>query len=260
MEILHREMQVLARAIHFPNLSAAAQNIGLSQPQLSRTIKKLEESLDITLLDRSAKRKSGWLPMAFQLTETFQQTIRKLSHDLENLQMGHTLTHLRVGALEGLSDFATRFCTRMFENLKISVVELDIFDITELETSFESEKFDIIFTFREIGKKKYRYSVVLGYQDLNRKGSGKIEVVSPFEYEKSFSRPKQRAKKQFLISNSLTVRKNWIENQNGVGVIPSSVKPPKSNYAKSEVPVMVIGSELLTPTQWEKIAHETIAL
>ncbi len=260
MDILHNEMQVLARAIHYPNLSVAAQNIGLSQPQLSRTIKKLEESLDLTLLDRSAKRKSGWLPMAFQLAEVFQQTVRKMTHDLESLQMGQTLTHLRVGALEGLSDFATRFCDRLFQNLKIAVVELDIFDITELETLFNSEKFDVIFTFREIGKKKYRYSVILGYQDLTRKGSGKIEVVSPFEYEKSFSRPKQRAKKQFLISNSLTVRKGWIENQNGVGVIPSAVKPPKSNYAKTEAPVMVIGSELLTPTQWEKISRETIAL
>ncbi|OQW54543.1 MAG: hypothetical protein A4S09_17445 [Proteobacteria bacterium SG_bin7] len=260
MQILHNEMEVLAKAIHYPNLSAAAQNIGLSQPQISRIIKRLEEALDITLLDRSTKRKSGWLPMAFQLAEIFQQTVRKLTHDLENLQTGHALTHLRVGTLEGLSDFATRFCSRMFENLKISVLELDIFDITELETLFESEKFDVIFTFREIGKKKYRYSVVLGYQDLTRKGSGNVEVVSPFEYEKSFSRPKQRIKRQFLISNSLTVRRNWIEKQNGVGIIPSTVKPPKSDYTKTEVPVMVIGSELLTPTQWDKISRETIAL
>lgn len=260
MEILHNEMEVLAKAIHFANLSAAAQNIGLSQPQLSRTIKKLEETLDLTLLDRTAKRKSGWLPMAFQLAEVFQQTQRKLSLDIENLQMGHTLTHLRVGTLEGLSELATHFCNRLFDNLKISVVELDVFDIMGLESLFESEKFDVIFTFREIGRKKYRYSVLLGYQDLTRKGSGNIEVVSPFEYEKTFSKPRHRAKKQFLISNSLTVRKQWIENQNGIGIIPSPVKPPKANYAKTEVPVMVIGSELLTPTQWEKISKETIAL
>jgi LysR family transcriptional regulator, transcriptional activator for aaeXAB operon len=212
------------------------------------------------LLDRTTKRKSGWLPSAFQLAEVFQQTQRKLSLDIENLQMGQAFTHLRIGALEGLSELAIRFCHRLFDKLKISVIELDVFDIMEMESLFESQKFDVIFTFREIGKKKYRYSVILGYQELTRRGSGSVEVVSPFEYEKSYGKPKQRSKKQFLISNSLNIRKTWIESKSGAGIVPSEVRPPKNSYAKGEVPVLVIGSELLTPNQWQKIAHETFAL
>ncbi len=260
MEILHNELQVLSKAIHFANLSAAAQNIGLSQPQLSRTIKKLEESLSLTLLDRATKRKSGWLPAAFHLCEVFQQTQRKLLFDIESLQMGHAFTHLRVGTLEGLSHFANRFCQRLFENLKVSVVELDIFDIMGLEKLFDSEKFDLIFTFREIGKKKYKYSVTLGYQELKNTGNGAVQVVSPFEYERTFGKPSKRKNRQFLISNSLNIRRHWIENQTAQGILPSEVRAPKANYSKNEVPVMIIGSDLLTPTQWEKIAKETIAL
>lgn len=260
MEILHNELQVLAKAIHFSNLSAAAQNIGLSQPQLSRVVKKLEETTHLTLLDRSTKRKSGWLPAAFHLAEIFQQTERKLRFDLESLQMGHAFTHLRIGTLEGLADLANKFCHRLFENLGISVVELDIFDIMGLEKLFGSEKFDLIFTFRELGKKKYRYSTTLGYQDLKTAGKGPVQVVSPFEYEKNFGRPQRRKDRQFLISNSLNVRKEWIHTNKGEGIVPSEVRAPKSSYSKNEVPVMIIGSDLLTPVQWEKIAKETIAL
>ena len=60
MQQLYYELGVLAKAVNFKNLSAAALHVGLSQPQLSRIIAKIEEELKIVLLDRSAKRKSGW--------------------------------------------------------------------------------------------------------------------------------------------------------------------------------------------------------
>ena len=47
MDHLHWPLSVLSKAIHHKNLSAAADHIGLSQPQLSRLIAQLEEELGV---------------------------------------------------------------------------------------------------------------------------------------------------------------------------------------------------------------------
>ena len=85
MQHIYYELSVLGKAIHFKNLSAAALHVGLSQPQLSRIIAKIEDELKIILLDRSAKRKSGWTPVAFQLSLMFEKSSRHLDAELANL-------------------------------------------------------------------------------------------------------------------------------------------------------------------------------
>ena len=55
-ERLFEDLSLVSRAARFPNLSAAATRIGISQPQLSRVVSRLEKSTGITLLDRSSRR------------------------------------------------------------------------------------------------------------------------------------------------------------------------------------------------------------
>lgn len=251
---ISNELQVLARATNYPNLSSAAQNIGISQPQLSRIIKKIEDIMGLTLLDRTAKRKSGWMPIAKQIADTYQQNERKLQFDLESLRSGQNLTHLRVGALEGLIPLANNFCHKLFDQLGLTLVELDVFDVMELEELFEAQSFDIIFSFRELGKRKYKYSKILGYQEMQRAGKGPVKVVSPFEYERSFRSKKKQQDSQFLISNSLIVRKQWLDTQTGVGMIPTEIKPPKQSYGKNELLVLLIGTDVMPPAHWDKIS------
>ena len=253
MDTLHWELNVLCRALHYSNLSAAAQNIGLSQPQLSRIVKKLEEALDLTILDRTAKRKSGWLPAAFQLADVYERSERKLNFEIEQIKSKHTLTHLHIGTLEGLGKLANSFSEKLLAQEGVSTIELNIFDVKELEELFNQERLDLIFTFREPGRKKYKHVREFGYQELKKAGQGQIQILSHYEYEKSKYKFRRQKPEKTLISNSLLIRREWIETRMGKGWLPSEIKPPKVNYATDELPVILIGSELLNPSDWDKM-------
>ena len=88
MEHLHWPLTVLARAVHHKNLTAASGSVGLSQPQLSRLVSQLERELDLVLLDRAAKRKSGWTHTAFQLAEVYSDYAIKFQNSITAFQSG----------------------------------------------------------------------------------------------------------------------------------------------------------------------------
>ena len=99
---LHWELTVLSKAIAYKNLSGAASPIGLSQPQLSRIVAKIEAELEIVLLDRSARRKSGWTPIAFKLAETYTKFSRSLDSAIHGVTAEREPKYLKAGTLEGL--------------------------------------------------------------------------------------------------------------------------------------------------------------
>ncbi len=102
MDNLHWQLSVLSRAIQYKNLSGAAEHVGLSQPQLSRIISRIESELGVVLLDRSVRRKSGWTPIAFKIAEIYLQSSRKLSSSLQQLNNEEQISQLNVVCFEGM--------------------------------------------------------------------------------------------------------------------------------------------------------------
>ena len=96
------ELSVLSRAVIFPNLSAASQQIGVSQPQLSRIIARLEKSLGVVLLNREVRRRATWMPIAHELSQTYSRGARHLEVEMKRLIEDAPLRQLRMGTLEGL--------------------------------------------------------------------------------------------------------------------------------------------------------------
>ena len=262
MDNLHWQLSVLSKAIHYKNLSGAASHVGLSQPQLSRIISRLEGELGVVLLDRTARRKSGWTPVAFKVAETYFQSSRKLTQSLQSLTTDDQITNLSVGILEGLIPLGSKFCRLLFESPKIQSVELNVYDLSELEERFEKNEIDLIFTCREPGKQKHKYLHNFGFQVIEREGTGEGQkVFSQFEYANhvhSRAGKRQTAKEtaetgkasQSLISNSLAVRKLWIDEFEGQGFVPSEVRRKKVDDA--DVPVYLIASDLMNPSLWQK--------
>ncbi|MFN9066226.1 MAG: LysR family transcriptional regulator [Bdellovibrionales bacterium] len=250
MQAIHYELSVLQKAIHHKNLSAAALHVGLSQPQLSRIIAKLEDELKVVLLDRSAKRKSGWTPIALQVAEIFEKTQTRLESELKTVSNDQMLNELRVGSLEGMADFALRLVQMCFDKIKVKKVFIDIYDLSELESHFLSGDLDLIFSFKSPGRQKYKHFLEIGYQRLDRVESNPhIGVYSTLE----INTLGEKEKGQFshsLISNSLLLRKEWLKNIGGTGLLPSEAKRGKS---KDQEPVYLIGSELLNPSTWQEI-------
>lgn len=255
IQSLHWQLAVLSKAIHYKNLTGAASHVGLSQPQLSRIIARLEEELGVLLLDRAARRKSGWTPIAFKIADTYFQNSRKLTQSLQQLTTEDHILSLTIGTLEGILPIANEFCRQLFEVVKIQSVELNVYDLNELEEHFEKNELDLMFTFREPGKHKYRHVRQLGFQVVEKSGAGSgPRVFSGFDYanfiHRNTSKRQAAIEQRVLISNSLAVRKHWILEMGGAGILPSEVRRKKTSETDS--PVLLMASDMFNTALWQK--------
>ena len=224
--------------------------MGLSQPQLSRLVSQLEKEFNITLLDRAARRKSGWTPTAFKLAEIYSNNTRRLQDALGEALEAQIPQHVRIGTLEGLSFIGINLSQVLFEKSKVEHVELDIYDQDGLEKRFLNGDLDLILTSRSPGKQKYKHILELGYQNLKSVDTKKdLAVLSPYEYQSQ--KRKTEEGERIFISNSLAIRKIWLENIGGVGAIPSDIQRDKAN---TEFEVMIIGTELFHEALWDLVA------
>ena len=99
LENSYWDLVVLSRAVAYSNLSTASRHIGLSQPQLSRVVKRLEEEIGCQLLDREAKRKSAWTNTALELAEEFSRGSKELARKIEAASHTAQQTEIRIATL-----------------------------------------------------------------------------------------------------------------------------------------------------------------
>jgi len=251
MQDVHYRLSILTKAIQHKNLSAAADHIGLSQPQLSRVISKLEEDFQVVLLDRGVRRKSSWTPTALKLSEVYLQNEMHLQASIRKIMGQQLFSTLRIGALEGLSILALHYVHALFNEIDIKEIHLDIFEIGELESHFEAGELDLIFSFKIPGRQKYRNVLEVGYQSVDPINSeGPYLVCSPYEFSQYKLKGKKLNKKVFL-SNSLFLRKKWLKKFKGMGYIPSKINLKPSD---GKSPLYLIGSDLLSPQIWTQVA------
>jgi hypothetical protein len=141
----------------------------------------------------------------------------------------------------------------LFEKSKVKHVELDIFDQDGLEKRFLNGDLDLIITSRSPGKQKYKHLLELGFQSFENFNSEKeLSVLSPHELHTG--KKKLEGDERMFVSNSLALRKNWLEKFGGAGVIPSMVQKEK---AQTNHEVLLIGSELFHEALWDLVASHT---
>jgi len=249
MTSLSYALSLLARSVAFKNLSSASLHVGLSQPQLSRLIAKLESELGMELLDRKVKRKSSWTPQAIQLADLFTQNQRRLENSIRALQTNQRARQVHIGTLEGISETAVELAHKLFSDDMLRMISIDVFDRSELEGKFLSGDLDVILNTRFPGPAKPRFSRVLGYQSLDpiQKGD-EYALFSSYEFNVR-SRQKSPGKDlKTIVSNSLYVRKLWYEHFGGSGMMPSEIVPKsKKGYAE----IFLIGGDWLDPHVWK---------
>ncbi len=248
MENLYWEPYILSRCVGYKNLSGAADHVGLSQPQLSRIVSKLENELGLVLLDRSSRRKSGWTSHAIKLAQVFSKMKNQLEAEIQRINFDSEPKKIRMATLEGLAFLACQYSQYLFSE-RVKTIEVDVHDTDLLEELFYKGNYDLIFTSREPGKKKYKYRIEIGRQSLDLLSKGvKTQVLSSFEYHSHGT----EENKFVFVSNSLEVRKHWIDHFGGEGFFPSKIKSLHSNSGSS-VPVLLMGADYLSPITWNKI-------
>lgn len=252
MQQLAYPLSILARAIAYRNLSSASLHVGLSQPQLSRLIAKLEKELGMELLNRQVKRKSAWTPQAMKLAELFQENQRRLEHSLRALQSNQRVRQVHIGTLEGLADTAISYSKKLFDQASLELVFIDVFDRNELESKFLSGDLDVILNTRVPSQAKPRYLHICGYQSLDVIEKSKaFTLYSTFEFNLR-TKPKRLASEKSVVSNSLYVRKEWLKKYGGSGTIPSElVDQARDGYGE----VMLIGGDWLDPHIWQTLSE-----
>ncbi|HCM41062.1 MAG: hypothetical protein A2X97_05900 [Bdellovibrionales bacterium GWA1_52_35] len=250
------ELSVLSRAIVFPNLSAAANHVGLSQPQLSRIVARLEGEIGVTLLDRTVRRKSGWTPIAARLAETFLKSARNLESEVQMLVGNAQPRALSIGTLEGLTSIAITFAEQIFKAGGIKLLDLNVYDLNQLEEFFLKGDLNLIFTVREPGRRKFRHIRHLGQQvvEAQQNPSGNYSIMSTFESSSGLQKAVEGT--PVLVSNSLAVRRTWLAEYGGTGLLPGEVKrtrkPPASDTGEDRG-VFLIGDDLFSEILWKKI-------
>lgn len=250
LQNLTYELGILAKAVQHKNLSAAAVHVGLSQPQLSRLIAKIESELNIVLLDRTARRKSGWTPLAQELSMTFAKGIGRLQGEIMALAEQREINEIRIGSLEGLSGLAMNLAQGCFKQLQMKMVTLEILDFKDLDSQFLSGNLDLILTVRNPSKQKFSKIVEIGFQQIERINSDDTTVVcSAYEYS-GIERSELSKAKHIFVCNSLSIRSEWLHKIGGVGNLPVDAKKGRG---KGHYSIDLIGSDLLSPRIWEKI-------
>lgn len=252
LQNLTYELSILVKAVQHKNLSAASVHVGLSQPQLSRLVAKIEADLSVILLDRSAPRKSGWTPVAQELALTFNRGLGRLQNEILAIAHDSEPTELRIGTLEGLANMASQFTQECFQQLSMKTVFLDVLDFKDLDSEFLSGNLDLIFTVRSPSKQKFHHQIEVGYQQLEKISTNKdLYVYSPFEYV-GIDKKSLEPVKNILICNSLALRSHWLHNLGGTGSLPVDAK---TGRGKGFYSVFLIGSDLLSPKLWNSISQ-----
>ncbi len=250
MSVWYRHLEVVSRAVHFRNLTAASQNVGLSQPQLSRVVSQLENGLGVVLLDRGVKRKASWTPLAVQLGEMFERTEHRLERSLQELLTEAVPSELKAACLEGLSSLAVSQLGSLAGDPHWHRLHLDVLDLNELEARFIAGEVDVIWTSRIPGKGKPRHLIELGFQIFDARDSGRgIDIMSSYEHGR---KRKQKGDRLRLVSNSLRVRELWYEKVGGRGQFPS---PVIKERARGQKDVLLLGSELMPEKVWNEFAN-----
>ncbi len=249
MEQIAFELSILRKCVAFKNLSWAAKHVGMSQPQISRIIKKIEEHVGFPLIDRASKRSSCWLPEALKLAEIHALQVQNFERDLQALRTTGVPPSLRIGLLEGMMVSLMTLIENLSQDLKLQHLEVYVLDLSELEEKFFRGEIDLLFTSQEPGKRKFENELILGYQNLDcHNKNAKDKIMSPFEYATLDVKKKSQRRlgspnvhnTRTLVSNSLEWRRLWIEKYGGEGFLPSKIQSKKTERA---VPVIALGAE-----------------
>jgi len=221
MTEIYWPLEVLSRSVHYPNLSTAADHVGLSQSQLSRVLKQLETYFGYELLDRKIKRKSMWTPKALELAEVFLTHHQRLQNQFQLLKSEQQIHELSMVCLEGLIEHGAQLLNKVSKQLAVPTIRLDVFDLDELEERYLREEYDLLLSMRIPNRAKPKYQHTLGFQnpEIRSNKNPALSVLSLFEAHQKQSRKKKASKT--VISNSLLVRRIWVDKYGGTGVFPS---------------------------------------
>ena len=160
VEIRHiRAFHAVAEALHFRH---ASERLGIAQPALSRTIKDLEETIQISLFERTTRVIRLTEPGRVFLKHT-ANLVTGLDRAIDLAQQTHSgmAGEIRVGvndyAINGLVPQIVRRFRSNFPDVEVLLMESNSPDSVEMVLD---DKFDLAFITGELFQPEFDYTVV----------------------------------------------------------------------------------------------------
>lgn len=268
MKLPSWELSVLSRSVDYPNLSGAALHVGLSQPQLSRIVRKLEDELHVPLLDRRVRKLAAWTPQARELAKLWSRNLSLFEAQLQGLggdKAKITWPKLfRVGAEPGLVPAASEFAHFLFERFGADKIEFEVQERSALEEACRLGDLHFICISRESLRRVSEFTRRIGWQILAPAGeTARVRVKARSEADEVLDESRNRRSRgrdshfRQLVSDSFEVRRHWIEERGAGGVLAGSAREKIGPVpAKQRRPVLLLGSKAVNSGLWDVVASE----
>lgn len=222
MNILH--MKYAVEVAKSGSLNKAAESLAMNQPNLSRAIKELENSLGVELFTRSAK--------GMVLTpdgETFLRyanTILKQVDEVENMFKNAALHKKRFS----ISVPRASYISDAFSNFSLELSKEKNVEIFYKETNAQRIIKNILEADYNLGILRYAENFDKFYSDLFNEKGLRHELITEFKYILLMNNNNPLAKKDFITFEDL---KGYIEIAHADPFVPSL---PFASVRKEELP------------------------
>jgi DNA-binding transcriptional ArsR family regulator len=249
---LAHELEILTKIVKYKNLTQAAEHVGMTQPHLSRVIRKLEDELGVPLMDRSNKRKPEWSQHAPRLVEIFEANRRNLTYQIADYLEDLVPRSIRIGCLEGMVPFVTEFVSAVVSQYECDIVDLVVFDVAKLERRYLTGQLEFLFNISLPGKGHFERVIEIGYQELTKiETRDDIRVCSLFEYNHFIKDKSKKEIRTNIVSNSLAFRQEFFNRHGGYGRLPSPISSSKPR-SKQHNTVYFVGSNEIPQSFWQE--------
>jgi DNA-binding transcriptional LysR family regulator len=176
-----RELRALVAVYRYGNFAAAAADMGVSQPTLTRTVRRAEDALGVALFTRTTRRVAltpagrEFIPLAERLLDDIGLGMRNI-RELAAVERGQIVIATQISIAQGILPavirvFATRFpsvAVRLLEGVQSGVLEavhggaadFGLGDTTNIGDPLSAEP---------LGDQEFRVVLPRGHRLLHRK-------------------------------------------------------------------------------------------
>lgn len=203
------------------NFSKAAENLYMGQPNLSRAIKELEQTLGITLFNRTTK--------GLEVTEEgeeFVQYAKKIIYDVEKIEKIYTYKQEKKERFSIIVPRAS-YISKAFTNFVSSLSNENALEFIYKETNSYKAINKVLQGEYRLGIVRYKSAYEKYFRELFLDKGLTSEVVYDFKYKVVMHKDNPLAKKDTILFDEL---KNYIELSHPDPYVPTL---PFSNVKKT---------------------------
>src|SRR5436190_24232309 len=142
-----RDLEYFVVVAEQGQLGRAAELLGLSQPALSKSLRRLEDALEVRLFHRSASGMELTAEGTLLLSRAreLRQSLRNVAHEVSDVSRGHA-GHIKIGVGPTVNDeFLLATIIELLRAEPRITMRVVVSDIDEILPALQSGQIDVVF-------------------------------------------------------------------------------------------------------------------